>query len=302
MISYRVCYQFIYEYVNIYVVVLLSITITAKNEAPVISKVLNNIINQLKDIDYEMVLVDNWSTDNTFEILEKYKSDNVRVFRYKGSKGNARNFALKKAEGKYVLALDADQIYHNLNKFLEDYFSSYSNYSVKIGRSSFPIIAPRNLLIEVGGWRNLQFAEDWDLWFRLADECKYIYLTGYDWVFGEHLRQHKNNPNVAKRLLRNIIKYRDLYIVGLPVNSFNLSSKFFYQFGKFLSIFSKEKRTKYNCIKYIEIPIFQGSIIDWDLQFHYNLIKYQLMACNNKEIFLRTLLQFDSYLKNIYNL
>ncbi|MCH4816733.1 MAG: glycosyltransferase family A protein [Thermofilaceae archaeon] len=284
--------------------VLLSITITAKNEAPVIDKVLNNLVEQLNDLNYEMILIDNWSTDNTFQLLKKYENEYIKVFRYKGSKGSARNFALKNADGKYVMALDADQIYLNLDKFLKDYFSTYSSYAVKIGRSSFPIISPKELLMNVGGWRDLQFGEDWDLWFRLAEACKYVYLADYDWVFGEHIRDHKNNySSIISRIRKYMIKYRDLYIVGLPVYSQNIYDKFFYRLGRVLSFFNSEKKIVYNCTKYLEMPIDKmGSEIDWDLQFHYNLIKYQLLTCKNKTIFLEILSKIDNYLKRNYGI
>lgn len=283
--------------------VLLSITITAKNEAPVIDKVLNNLIKQLNDINYEMILIDNWSSDNTFQILKKYENNHIKVFRYKGSKGSARNFALKKADGKYVMALDADQVYLNLDKFLRDYFSRYSSYSVKIGRSSFPIISPKELLMNVGGWRDLQFAEDWDLWFRLTEACKYIYLIDYDWVFGEHIRSHKNNYSILSKILKYMLKYRDLYIVGLPIRPQNIYNKFFYQLGMVLSFFKNEKKIVYNCTKYLEIPTDKiESEMDWDLQFHYNLIRYQLLTCKNKPIFLEVLSKFENYLKRNYSL
>ncbi|BCU69056.1 glycosyltransferase [Stygiolobus caldivivus] len=114
-------------------------------------------------MDYELILVDNYSKDNTYGIMQKFAGDNVRVFRYKGRKGAARNFGLQQSSGNYVTELDSDQMYNNFEIFLGDYFRKYSSFGVKIGRSSFPIIAPRHLLIEVGGWRNFQFTEDWDL-------------------------------------------------------------------------------------------------------------------------------------------
>lgn len=278
--------------------VYLSITITAKDESPVIDRVIRSVINQIEraDINYELILVDNYSKDDTYNIMKKYVNERIKVYRYKGRKGAARNFALLQSEGKYVMALDADQIYNEFSIFLNDYFRNYSMFGVKIGRSSFPIIAPRDLLIKVGGWRNLQYAEDWDLWFRLTDNCRYIYLPGYDFVFGEHLRDHKVKQSFFKKIYRGITKARDLYSVGLPITLNDRKSKLIYKAGKILYFFNGERKANYKCVKYIEEPLEFD--LDWDIKFHYNLMKFEVNNCNtNRDIFANVFYLMNDYIK-----
>jgi glycosyltransferase involved in cell wall biosynthesis len=58
---------------------------------------------------YEIIVINDCSTDNTAQILENYR-DEVRVFNLEKNIGlaAARNFAVKKALGQFVIFLDAD--------------------------------------------------------------------------------------------------------------------------------------------------------------------------------------------------
>ena len=81
-----------------------SVIITTKNE----ERVIDNLLKTLKKQTYkpfEIILVDNNSTDKTKEIAKKYTK---LVFNKGPERSLQRNFGVKKASGKYVLILDAD--------------------------------------------------------------------------------------------------------------------------------------------------------------------------------------------------
>lgn len=84
----------------------LSIIITTKNEEKNIGKLLESIkIQSYKN--YEIIVVDNNSKDNTKEIAKKY---GAKVL-YKGPERSAqRNYGAEESQGKYLLILDADMI------------------------------------------------------------------------------------------------------------------------------------------------------------------------------------------------
>ncbi len=82
-----------------------SIIITTKNEADVIERLLKSIDSQTFE-NKEVILVDNNSTDNTLEIVQKNKK--VRCFSCGPERSAQRNFGAKKAEGNFLLFLDAD--------------------------------------------------------------------------------------------------------------------------------------------------------------------------------------------------
>jgi cellulose synthase/poly-beta-1,6-N-acetylglucosamine synthase-like glycosyltransferase len=87
-----------------------SIILPAYNEGEYIRDSLETILQ----IDYprkklEIIVVDDGSTDNTYEIAKEFESENVRVLTKKnGGKGSALNFGIKQAKGELIATMDAD--------------------------------------------------------------------------------------------------------------------------------------------------------------------------------------------------
>jgi cellulose synthase/poly-beta-1,6-N-acetylglucosamine synthase-like glycosyltransferase len=84
-----------------------SIIIPAHNEEETIAETIENV----KKLEYskkkEIIVVDDESTDKTFEIAKKYR--NIKVLRKKrGGKASALNFGLKQAKGEIVVCVDSD--------------------------------------------------------------------------------------------------------------------------------------------------------------------------------------------------
>ena len=65
--------------------------------------------------NWEMILVDDASTDNTVSIIEDFaqRDNRIKLFKFSENRGNgfARNAALNKATGKYIAYLDADDLW-----------------------------------------------------------------------------------------------------------------------------------------------------------------------------------------------
>ena len=81
-----------------------SIVIPVLNGEKTIKNCLTSILNQSYK-DYEIIVVDNNSTDKTKEIARKY----TRLVFNKGPERSVqRNFGIDKGKGKYALYLDAD--------------------------------------------------------------------------------------------------------------------------------------------------------------------------------------------------
>jgi len=90
------------------------IVIPAFNEDENISPLLTRIVNVMSDLSYEIVVVDNGSTDKTADILESWLKDNIanikvitlsRNFGYDG----AIAAGLEHAEGRWCIIMDGDQ-------------------------------------------------------------------------------------------------------------------------------------------------------------------------------------------------
>ena len=90
-----------------------SIIIAVKNKEKYITKTLLSCINQDIDPDkFEVIIVNDFSKDKTFNKIKKFKKQklNIKIINNKRSYGPgiARNIALSKSNGKYVVFLDGD--------------------------------------------------------------------------------------------------------------------------------------------------------------------------------------------------
>lgn len=91
----------------------ISIIIPARNVEKYIDQCLNSVVNQTVT-DIEILLMAGISSDNTLEKCIKWQKKDRRIIvvsRKDTSLGDARNFALKLAMGKYIAYLDADDYY-----------------------------------------------------------------------------------------------------------------------------------------------------------------------------------------------
>lgn len=86
-----------------------SIIIPTYNRAWCIERAMKSVLAQ--DFrDWEMIIVDDGSTDNTKDIVEEYLSDSRIRYFYKenGGVGSARNLGMEQASGRYLMFLDSD--------------------------------------------------------------------------------------------------------------------------------------------------------------------------------------------------
>jgi len=77
-----------------------------------IARCLNSVINQTYD-NWEAIVIDNCSTDNTDEILKSLADSRIKVLKIQneGSIGKSRNLAIKNAAGEWVAFLDSDDLW-----------------------------------------------------------------------------------------------------------------------------------------------------------------------------------------------
>jgi glycosyltransferase involved in cell wall biosynthesis len=88
---------------------LVSVIIPSYNRERLIIKSVNSVLNQTFT-DYEILIIDDASTDNTKEVIDNLKLENIRYFRLEKNGGQciARNFGIKQAKGDYIAFLDSD--------------------------------------------------------------------------------------------------------------------------------------------------------------------------------------------------
>ena len=101
----------------------ISIIIINHNRDKYLERCLRSCIDQIVfNKKFEIIFIDDGSTDNSFKIVKKFKS-NVNIFRLKKNKGisYASNYALSKSSGEYFIRVDSDDFInkHTINFFHE---------------------------------------------------------------------------------------------------------------------------------------------------------------------------------------
>jgi glycosyltransferase involved in cell wall biosynthesis len=185
-----------------------SIIIPAYNASEYIQETISSVLNQSFQ-DFEVIVVDDGSTDGTVEMVEKFHDHIQLIRRSNGGAAKARNAGIEAARGEWIAFIDADDIWmpDKLELQLEQASSEFqmvytdrSNIGTldglpKIQSLIQPLyegdifldlllkgnfITTSSVLIrtgvcnELGGFSEEKnfTAEDWDLWLRVAARYK----------------------------------------------------------------------------------------------------------------------------------
>ena len=179
-----------------------SIIVPCYNRADILPDTVASILRQ-EYTDFELILVDDGSRDNTQAIVETIKDPRVRYF-YKenGERGAARNYGALQARGRYLNFFDSDdEMYSNHLRVVKEFLDREG--AVEVIHTGYEIIsAAGKVVLEVCNFqrstneeliennflacntvfvrhdialanpfvedRRLASAEDWELWLRLA--------------------------------------------------------------------------------------------------------------------------------------
>ncbi|MGH6553680.1 glycosyltransferase family 2 protein [Bacteroides hominis] len=92
----------------------LSIIIPIYNAAPLLNRCIESIFNQKTNYSYEVIFIDDGSSDNSIEIIKKRKEKNIILYQQANSgPAAARNKGIELAKGKYCTFIDADDYWNN---------------------------------------------------------------------------------------------------------------------------------------------------------------------------------------------
>jgi glycosyltransferase involved in cell wall biosynthesis len=90
--------------------VFFSIVVPTYNRAALLPRTIESVIAQVYP-HFELIIVDDGSTDDTEQVVKPYLSDKVHYFKKSNAeRGAARNFGTLKAKGQYVNWLDSDDL------------------------------------------------------------------------------------------------------------------------------------------------------------------------------------------------
>lgn len=189
---------------------IISVVIPVYNGAKTIKETIESVLQQTYK-SFEIIAIDDGSTDNTLAIINSIQDSRIKVFSYPNAGLSAsRNRGFDRAYGEFIAFLDADDLWTNdkLEGQLEalqqnpqaavayswtDHIdehsqfispASYTSFSGKvyerllagnfIACGSNPLIRTQSLT-QVGGFEQyLNPVEDWDMWLRLSALCEFV--------------------------------------------------------------------------------------------------------------------------------
>ena len=162
---------------------LISIITPTYNSEKFIKETLNLIISQTYQ-NWELLITDDCSTDNTYKILQEYAKLDTRIKVFKLPKnsgaGVARNNSIKYAKGRFIAFCDSDDLWKKdklekqINSMLEnDIAISYTDYETISEEGKFikKIICPK--LVS----HNTILKNDYIGFLTLVYDTKYIEKT-----------------------------------------------------------------------------------------------------------------------------
>jgi len=186
---------------------LISIIMPVYNAERFIKESIASVVNQIY-VNWELVIVDDGSTDSSLEIAESFIDTRIKIYKQRNSGvASARNYAIEKSNGEYLAFLDSDDLWNKnklsiqislmeRNNYKFTYTSGHlvdensyqtgelnpTNNPFKINNPSLRILVhdyistlsvciSKELLTNEGKLifdPFLHGTEDWDLWIRLA--------------------------------------------------------------------------------------------------------------------------------------
>lgn len=128
---------------------LVSIIMPSYNTAEYIAESITSVQMQTYE-NWELIIVDDCSTDNTDEVVKKFLSDSrIKYLKNDVNSGAAvsRNYALREAKGRWIAFLDSDDLWHpeklekQINFMLTTgYKFTYTDYIIKQNGQWLPYV------------------------------------------------------------------------------------------------------------------------------------------------------------------
>ena len=189
---------------------MVSVIMPAYNCRKYISEAIQSVENQTYE-NWELIIVDDNSTDGTGEIVEKYKKKDIRIKYYRSeiNEGPAasRNKAIDTAKGEYIAFLDSDDIWMSEKLEIQIDFMKSNHHAIccsaykkmdEYGKSLHKVYIPYS---KIDYWRcfllsnpvgnstvvynrkilgnqvipDIKKRNDFALWLQLLRQEKYIY-------------------------------------------------------------------------------------------------------------------------------
>ncbi|XMO87152.1 glycosyltransferase family A protein [Algibacter sp. AS12] len=223
-----------------------SVIIPLYNKENYIADTLNSVLTQTFQ-DFEIIIINDGSTDNSLNIVEQIKDRRIKIFSNKNrGLSYTRNYGIHRAKSDFVAFLDADDLWmedyletaHKLILSFKDYNAFVTNYKIltpksiiNLGRSELSLnyvkpisnyrgmlnskISPssvvlnKNVFKDVGYFEeNVNYGEDEDFYIRLLKQYNFLTYESPKIYYRILFENQMTSPNVNfKKIIPDFGKY-----------------------------------------------------------------------------------------------
>ncbi len=210
-----------------------SIIIPAYNRANIIERAVISVLTQTYT-NFELIIADDGSSDNTKDVIKKYLADERVHYYYQQNKGvcAARNFGTTKSSGNYLIFLDSDD--HVEPGWLNDFYNILKDIDNDIAFCNMKVMSPsgeyklvnagnpyndnitkgmyiaglfavkRQLFIDAGMYdEKMKFGENTELGYRLKEKkLQTAFVENYNIIYSPSVEG--GSKNLYNKLYSNL--------------------------------------------------------------------------------------------------
>lgn len=129
-----------------------TVIIPTYNSVDFLDETIASIKNQTIGFEnIELIIIDDYSTDNTQELIDKYckEYDNIKTYesgKKTGTPGRARNIAIEHAQADYIMFIDHDDKYPSTS--VENLYNAITKNSADVAIGKFQNFGENNIVTE----------------------------------------------------------------------------------------------------------------------------------------------------------
>ncbi|HEV8512372.1 MAG TPA: glycosyltransferase family 2 protein, partial [Cyclobacteriaceae bacterium] len=261
-----------------------SIVIPTYNRAHFIAKTLESVLRQ-SFTDFEVLVVDDGSKDNTEEVVKAFKDRRIHYFKKNNEeRGAARNYGVAEARGEFINFFDSDDLMYPNHlavayKFINENdavffhlaydhrrednttFDRVNQFDDSIaGKILFDnILSPnvvflkKEIAIQFPFEENrvLASSEDWELWIRLISRFKMLYSNEVTCAVVHHDQRSLRTIRAEEIVARDLFLIENLRKDAVVMNKYkNLFGKFVAERYTFFMLSFVEQKMKREVLKW----------------------------------------------------
>lgn len=220
-----------------------SIITPTYNRGPLLARAIESVLQQ-SFLDFELIIVDDASTDQTPQIISSYSDSRIKYIRNNKNleRGASRNIGIEKASGRFICFLDSDDRYekHHLEGFWDEIeklefekgllfcnaFNEFENgererrvvpplkgnifaYILRYTFNPTRVCVHNEILQELKFDPSIPGLEDLDLWLRIATKYPVYQVFNYSVVYFLHKDSYSDGD--AERFKKELSNFTFIF-------------------------------------------------------------------------------------------